>query len=102
MRHATEFPADYPAVAVRAEAPLPLDCLTTRVSLGESLSYALQFVGKRLIDFLVAGLGCLVLLPGFAGRRGADPAGLPGARLLPPAPAGAGREALRDVEVPAP
>jgi len=65
MRHATDSSADYSAVAVRGDVSLPLDCLTTRVSLGESLSYALQFVGKRVVDFLVAGLASLLLIPLF-------------------------------------
>jgi len=44
-------------------ASLPLDCLTVRSSLGSSLSYAAQFIGKRLLDIVLSGLAIVLLAP---------------------------------------
>ena len=56
-------PTESISLEMHSEPPLPLDWLTMRSSLWRSLSYASQFIGKCVLDFVLAGLGVLLLAP---------------------------------------
>lgn len=56
-------PTESFSLEMHSEPPLPLDWLTMRSSLWRSLSYASQFIGKCVLDFVLAGLGVLLLAP---------------------------------------
>jgi lipopolysaccharide/colanic/teichoic acid biosynthesis glycosyltransferase len=50
-------------LVVDGEPAPPLEWLTTRSSRGAALSYSCQFLGKRVLDFTLAGAACIVLMP---------------------------------------
>jgi lipopolysaccharide/colanic/teichoic acid biosynthesis glycosyltransferase len=45
------------------QSPLPLDSLTGRSSLAASIRYSCQFLGKRLLDFTLSAIACVLLSP---------------------------------------